>query len=249
MSGHSHYATIRRQKEAKDSLKGQVFSKLARAIQIAVRVGGSPDPEANYKLRVAVDKAKAANMPKESIERAISKGTGEGGELEEVTYEGFGPGGVAVIVEAATDNRNRTAQEIKNLFERAGGGLAGPGSVSYNFESKGLIVVAKEKDVEDQMLKLIDLKVDDIEEVEDAIEVYVRLDEIARVKEKINNLGYKIISYDLTRRPKSFVRITDTDLAQKLLSFLDTLEENTDVQKVYANLDIPDEVLRNIKSD
>lgn len=245
MSGHSHYATIRRQKEAKDAQKGRIFSKLARAISIAARMGGV-DPDSNYKLRMAIEQARAANMPKENIERAISRGVGEGEVLEEVTYEGFGPGGIAVFVEAATDNRNRTAQEIKNLFERGGGNLAGPGAVSFNFEPKGLIVVKKEDNTEEQMLKLIDLQVDDLQEVEDAIEVYVSSDRLSEVRDKIQNLGFSIISFELIKKPKSLVTINEVDIAQKALRFLEGIENHADVQKVFTNLDIPDEVLKKL---
>lgn len=246
MSGHSHYATIKRQKEAKDVEKGRIFSKLARAISIAAKIGGA-DPESNYKLRMAIEQARAANMPKENIERAISKGVGEGEVLEEVAYEGFGPGGIAVFVEAATDNRNRTSQEIKNLFERGGGNLAGPGSVSFNFEPKGLIVVKKESNIEEQILKLIDLQVDDLEEANDAIEVYVSPDRLSEVRDKIQNLGFTVISLELIKKPKSLVTINEVGLAQKVLQFLEGIENHSDVQKVFTNLDIPDAVLKMVK--
>src|SRR3989344_6041026 len=150
MSGHSKWATIHRSKEVKDAKRGNLFAKMGRAISIAVKAGGGPDPSANFKLRVAIEKARAADMPKENIERAIAKAS-EGGALEEVTYEGFGPGGIGVIVEAATDNKNRTAQEIKNAFERGGGNLAGPGSVSFNFEQKGFLLVKKTDKPDEQM--------------------------------------------------------------------------------------------------
>ncbi len=247
MSGHSHYATIRRQKEARDAAKGQIFSKLARAIQIAVRSGGSSDPQTNYKLRVAIEQARAANMPKENIDRAISKGVGTSEAIEEVSYEGYGPGGVAVLVEAATDNRNRTGQEIKNLFEKNGGNLAGPGSVAFNFEPMGLIVVKKEQNVEDQMLKIIDQQVEDLQEVDDAIEVYVSPDMLSDVRNKLKDLGFTILSFELIKKPKSLIQVTEPNLAQKILTFLDKLESHSDVQKVYANLDIPSDVLKTLK--
>lgn len=142
MSGHSHYATIKRQKEAKDSAKGRIFSRHAKAIALAIKVGGSADPELNSKLRFAIEQAKADNLPKANIERILQRSQ-EMGDLEEVVYEGYGPLGVGVVVDAVTNNRNRTSQEIKNIFERAGGRLAGPGSVSYNFELKGMFTVKK----------------------------------------------------------------------------------------------------------
>src|SRR3989337_105283 len=170
MSGHSHYATIKRQKETKDAQKGKLFSKLSKEIAIAVREGGGTDSLANYKLRMAMDRARASNMPKENVDRIISKAKESGEKLESFSYEGFGPGGVSVIVEVASDNRNRTGQELKNLFERAGGSLTGPGSVSFNFEHKGLILLEKEANTEKQFFKLIDAGVEEIEETRDGIE-------------------------------------------------------------------------------
>lgn len=243
MSGHSHYATIKRQKESKDAAKGKIFSKLARAISIAVKTGGGPDPDANYKLRMAVDAARTSNMPKENVERAISKAGAAGEDLQEVTYEGFGPYGVAVLVEVATDNRNRTSQEIKNIFERGGGSLGGPGSVSFNFEQKGQILVKKEVSSEDQMLKLIDAGVEEMEETDDAIEVYVTQNKIRDVVETIKKSGLEIISSDLVQRPKNFQVISEPEKVSKTLSFLNQLHDQDDVQKVFANLDVPDEAL------
>ena len=246
MSGHSHYATIKRQKEAKDAARGQIFSKLAKAISIAVKTGGGANPDTNYKLRVAIDKAKTANMPKVNIERAISKGTG-GGTLEEIKYEGFGPGGIAVILEAATDNRNRTVQEIKGLFERGGGSLAGPGAVSFNFVSKGLLVVKKKKDTEAQILELIDLGVEDVDEVEDGLEIYVEGSKLNETKKALEKEGLKVISSELVQKPKTLQTVSDKKTAAKALAFLNNLEDYEDVQKVFANLDIPEEVMKKLK--
>lgn len=248
MSGHSHYATIKHQKGLKDAQKGKVFSKLGRAISIAVKAGGGPDPEANYKLRMAIDTARASNMPKENIERAISKGVGGGVSLEEVSYEGFGPEGVAVIVEAATDNRNRTAQEIKNLFERGGGNLGGPGSVAFNFEHKGQIVVEKAENTEDQLLKLIDAGVDDVEESADGIDIYVAPDKLSEKNKVIKDMGFTIKSSELIQKPKMYTTLADPVKAQKVINFLDKFDENEDVQKVFANLDIPDDILSKISA-
>lgn len=247
MSGHSHYATIKRQKESNDAAKGKIFSKLARAIQIAVKTGGSPDPDANYKLRMAVDTAKSANMPKGNIERAIIRASGEGGEMDEVSYEGFGPGGVGIIIETVTDNRNRTGQEMKNLFERGGGNLAGPGAVSFNFERKGQILVRKEMDSSAQMLKLIDLGVEDIDEVEDSIEVYISPEQLASEKNKLSENRFNVISSSIVMRPKTMIDVNSKETAQKVLKLLDLFEDNDDVQKVYANLNIPDEIFKSIK--
>lgn len=248
MSGHSHYATIKHQKGLKDAQKGKLFSKFARAITIAAKTGGGGDPSSNYKLRMAIDTARASNMPKDNIERAISKAASGGESLEEVVYEGFGPDGIAVIVEAATDNRNRTAQEIKNIFERGGGNLGGPGSVAFNFDQKGLIVVAKSGDADEQTLSLIDAGADDVEETDEGIEVYVVPDKLSEKSKAIESLGYQIISSELIMKPKMYVEVSDAAKAQKLLSFIDKFDESEDVQKVFSNFDIPDAVLSQINA-
>lgn len=248
MSGHSHYATIHRQKEINDAARGSVFSKLARAITIAVKTGGGGDPNSNFKLRVEMERARAANMPKDNVDRAVARAVGGGESLEEATYEGFGPGGVSVIIETATDNRNRTGQEMKNLFERAGGRLGGPGSVSFNFESRGLIIVKKNEDPQSEMLSLIDAGVEEMEETEDGIEVYVSPDKISEVKKNLEAAGFTITSYELTQKPKTFQEIADPKVAAKTMSFLDTLNSHEDVQKVYANLDVPDEIAHELET-
>lgn len=245
MSGHSKWSTIKHKKEVTDIARGKLFSKLARAISVAAKVGGDTDPSANARLRMAIEQARVANMPKVNIERAISRG--EMGEaLEEVTYEGFGPGKIAVMAEATTDNRNRTVQEIKSIFEKSGGHLAGPGAVSFNFESKGLLVVAKRADTQEQMLKLIDLGVEDIEEVEDSLEVYVEVAKLGETKEILEKEGFKVTSSGLVQKPKTLQTVTDPKIASKALSFLNTLEEHGDIQKVFANLDIPNEIMEKI---
>jgi len=248
MSGHSHYATIKRQKETKDAAKGRVFSKLARAIQIAVKSGGGSDPDSNYKLRMTIDTARSFNMPKDNIERAIRAAETKLGDLEEVTYEGYGPGGIAIILEAVTDNRNRTGQEIKNIFDRGGGSLAGPGSVSFNFESKGLILVEKKDNFEEAMLPLIDLGVEDINETDDAIEVYTDPAKLGVIRDNLSSLEFKVKTVEIMNKPKNFQIIEDADLAKRILSFLDNLEAHEDVQKVSTNLDIPQVVLEKIGS-
>lgn len=239
MSGHSHYATIHRQKEVKDAARGNVFSKLARAITIAVKTGGGDDPNSNFKLRVEIDKARAVNMPKDNIERAIARAKISDEVLEEVAYEGFGPGGISVIVKATTDNRNRTSQEIKNLFEKNGGNLAGPGAVSFNFENKGFLLVEKGDNPESQILKLIDLGVEDVEETNDGVEVYVIPDKLSEVRYNIEGLGYVIKETELIMKPKNLQTVGDPKESDKALSFLEALEEQDDVQKVFTNLDIP----------
>jgi YebC/PmpR family DNA-binding regulatory protein len=236
MSGHSHYATIKRQKEAKDSAKGRIFSRHAKAIALAIKAGGSADPELNSKLRFAIEQAKADNLPKANIERILQRSQ-EMGDLEEVVYEGYGPLGVGVVVDAVTNNRNRTSQEIKNIFERAGGRLAGPGSVSYNFELKGMFTVKKKDDVESQMLNLIDLGVEDVFEAEDGIEIYVAPEQFQETRNKLLEKGFEIISSELTKRPKNYLIVENENDAKRIMSFLDALEEHDDVQGVYSNFD------------
>lgn len=244
MSGHSHFATIKRQKEANDAAKGNLFSKLARAIMIAAKAG--PDPDMNFKLRFEIDKARAASMPKENIERAIAKATTEAASLEEITYEGFGPGGIGVIIEVASDNKNRTAQEIKNLFDRAGGSMGGPNSVAFNFESKGFLVVKKGSDADSQMLSLIDAGAEDIEDVGDEFEVYTAPGSLAEVQKKIISDGFEVTKMELIMKPKSLTEVSDTSIAQKIIKLIDEAEERDDVQNIFTNADIPDSVMENV---
>lgn len=236
MSGHSHYAQIHRQKGLNDAKRGNLFSKLARAISIAVKTGG-PNPEANLKLKVAIEKAREANMPKENVERAIAKGSGSGEDLTEVTYEGFGPGGVGVIVEAATDNKNRTAQEIKNLFERSGGSLAGPGAVSFNFELKGYLLVEKNADPQSQMLSIIDAGAEDVSDSPEGIEVYTEPAKLSETRKKIEEVGFKVVETELIMKPKNLVTLS-SDNMEKLEKFLNALDDHDDVQKVFTNADL-----------
>ncbi|HSX48828.1 MAG TPA: YebC/PmpR family DNA-binding transcriptional regulator [Candidatus Saccharimonadales bacterium] len=233
MSGHSHYATTHRQKELKDAAKGQVFSKLARAITIAAKTGGGPNPDFNFKLRIAVDKAKAVSMPKENIDRAIAKSAG-GEALDEVTYEGFGPGGISVLAEVATDNRNRTAAEVKNLFEKNGGKMGGPGSVSFNFEPKGMILVKKSDKPDDEMLALIDMGADDVVEEDDALLVYTPVNNFSSSMEKIKAAGFEIISGELTQKPLNFQNVSKED-TERVEKFLENFETHDDIQKVHTN--------------
>lgn len=247
MSGHSHFATIKRQKAANDAAKGNLFSKLARNIMIAAK--GGADPNMNFKLRVEMDKARAASMPKENIERAIAKATTEAANLTEIVYEGFGPGGIGVIVQVATDNKNRSAQEVKNLFDKNGGTMAGPGAVSFNFESKGLIVIKKSATPEEQMLTLIDSGAEDVVETDDAIELYTSPDSLSDIRKKLDGSNFEVLETELVMKPKNLQTIEDSALARKAIDFLSTIEENDDVQKVFSNLDIPDETMKQISKD
>ena len=194
-----------------------------------------------------MEKARAADMPKENIERAIAKAA-EAGALEEVTYEGFGPGGIGVIVEAATDNKNRTAQEIKNVFERGGGSLAGPGAVSFNFEQKGFLLVKKTDKPDEQMLTLIEAGVEDVQESADGIEVFTAPNKLGEVRRDLETKGFEITSMELYLNPKTPVTISAPDAARRAMDFLTNLEEMEDVQKVYSNLDVPEAILSQIES-
>jgi YebC/PmpR family DNA-binding regulatory protein len=244
MSGHSHYATIKRQKATNDAAKGNLFSKMARAIMIAAKNGA--DPDMNFRLRFEMDKARAASMPKENIERAIAKATTEAANLEEITYEGFGPGGFGVMVEVMSDNKNRTAQEIKNVFERGGGSLAGPNAVAFNFENKGFMLVKKSTDPDAQMLQLIDAGAEDIEDTPDGLEVYVAPDKLSQIHKKLVEGGFEVTETELQMKPKNFQTVDNPAQAVKALKFLEDMESLDDVQKVFSNLDIPDEVMKQI---
>jgi YebC/PmpR family DNA-binding regulatory protein len=248
MSGHSKWSTIKRQKGAADIKRGLTFTKVANAITIAVKMGGSGDPESNPRLRMAMEAAKDVNMPNVNVARAIDRGLGKlpGQVLEEVVYEGFGPGKVAFLIEAVTDNKLRTLQEIKNLFERAGGSLAGTGAVSYMFEGKGEIkVVSRQSSAvrkDDEMLELIDLGAEDVEELNEqnvqGYLVYTEGSKLAEVGNKITRAGYTLESQDLVMKPNILQPVNDAGTAKKVIEFTEKLEEQDDIQKVYANFDI-----------
>jgi YebC/PmpR family DNA-binding regulatory protein len=244
MSGHSKWSTIKRQKEATDIKRGKVFSKLAKAITLAAREGA--DPEINFKLRLLIDKAKHSNMPKNNIDRAIAKASGGAGgdQLSEVVYEGFGPEGIAIIVEVVTDNRNRTRAEIKNLFEKGGGRLGSPGSVAYQFKPMGLVTVEKTDQPDEQILKIIDLGVEEVEETTDALEVYVQPQALVEIRKKLIENNFKILGAELIKQPKNEIQISDPGKVKKVLKFMNNLQGCEDVQRVFANFDIPEEMLK-----
>lgn len=253
MSGHSKWAQIKRQKGVSDVKRGQAFTKISSVITIAVRQGGGiGDPDQNFKLRLAIEKAREINMPKENIERAIEKGKGGGDKGEgftEVVYEGFASAGIAVIVEAATDNKLRTAGEIKNVFEKNGGTFGTSGSVSYLFQQKGLITVKKNgKTLDDVFLIVADSGAEDVEDEGVEALVYTKPQELAKVKDNVIKNGLEISSYELTRKPLNVISVTDKDTAQKVIAFIEKLEDLDDVQKVYANFDIPDEIIQQIST-
>lgn len=238
MSGHSHFATIKRQKETKDAAKGNLFGKLSKTISIAIKSGGGANPDTNFKLRVAIDKAKEFNMPKDNIDRILKSAIDKMDNIEEITYEGFGPYGVGVLVETVTDNKNRTAQEFKNIFEKSGGSMAGPGAVSYNFENKGFLLVQKKEkkeDIENQILSLIDIGVEDVEEREDGLEVFVHPDNLKEIREKIEAKGFIVLRTELKMEAKTYLEVTNDEQIAKITKFLEELDEHDDVQKVYSN--------------
>jgi YebC/PmpR family DNA-binding regulatory protein len=236
MSGHSHFATIKRQKGLKDAAKSNTFGKLSKMITIAIKSGGGANPDMNFKLRVAIDKAKEFNMPKDNIDRILKNASEKMDNIEEISYEGFGPYGIGVIVETTTDNKNRTAQEMKNLFEKSGGSLGGPNSVSYNFKDLGFLLVGKEVDLDSQTLKLIDLGAEDIEVADDGLEVFTLPDKLKEVKEKIEKANFKILKMELTKVPINYMEIIEEDKLNKIHNFLESFEDHDDVQKVYTNL-------------
>ncbi len=247
MSGHSHFATIKRAKEVKDAQKGKTFSKHARSISMAVKAGGGIDPASNYKLRMAIEAARADNLPKDNIERAISKASAEAQNLEEFVYEGFGPFGISIIVEAATDNRNRTAQELKNIFERGGGNMSGPGSVAYNFESKGMIKINKSDNINEQILDLIDIGVDDYEEVGDGLVLYTPYEKTGELRDAIADKKYAVVSTQSIKKAKNLINIDNVEKAKKIFDFVQKLEEHDDVQNVYTNVTVNDDILSKIE--
>lgn len=250
MSGHSKWSTIKRQKGAMDAKRGATFTKLSNAIAIASRLGGSGDIEANPRLRLAIEAARQANMPKENIQRAIDRGLGKlpGQTIEEVLYEGFGPNKVAILIEGVTDNKMRTLNELRNLFDRNGGTLGSSGSVSYLFDKIGEIkITGKGQDKDDETLELIDLGAQEVEDFEEEGQnkflVYTEVAELNTMGKNITQSGFKAESQEVVFKPNMSVEIKERGSAQKVIDFIQKLEELDDVQKVYTNLNIPDGLL------
>lgn len=247
MAGHSKWHNIRIKKEKVDRVRGRLFSKLAREIIVAARESGG-NPETNIRLRSAMDRAREAGMPNDNIQRAIARGTGAGGgeHYEEVTYEGYGPGGVALLVRAATDNRNRTAAEVRAVFNRYNGTAAGAGAVAWMFESKGVIQVDRSRaSEEDLTLWAIEAGADDIRAEADVFEVLTPPGDLARIRDALAAVGMPILSAELSQIPRSTVRVTG-GAAEHLLKLLEALEDLEDVQRVYANFDMPEEILQRV---
>lgn len=249
MAGHSKWAQIKRKKSKEDEKRGRLFSKLTKSIIVAARQGGG-NPESNPALAAAIEKAKQFNLPQENIERAIKKATGEleGVNYETLVYEGYAPGGVAVMVEVATDNRNRTAAEMRHIFSKRGGNLGETGSVAWMFERKGEIVVPAGAAGEDDVLAAaLEAGAEDMETGDDAYTVYTEPDSFAAVRDALVSRGLPIESAEIVMRPTTTVPVTDREQARKVLALIDDLEDHDDVQEVYANFDIPAEVLEELE--
>jgi YebC/PmpR family DNA-binding regulatory protein len=248
MSGHSKWSTIKRQKGANDAKRGALFTKVAREISVAARQGGG-DPDANYRLRLAIEKARSVNMPADNIKRTIEKATGGGDaeQFEEIVYEGYGPGGVAVLVEAATDNRNRTAAEVRSIFTKAGGQLAGSGAVAWQFEPRGLIAVNRGgQDADEVALAAIDAGAEDVDtDGPETNEIYTAPGELERVRLALDGAGVPVDSAESTMIAKQTVEL-DSAKARQALRLVEMLEDLEDVQRVTANFEIPEDVFAEV---
>lgn len=246
MSGHSHWAGIKRRKAAQDAKRGVAFQKLIKDIIAAAKSGGG-DPNANFRLKVAIDRARVGNVPVDNIERGIKRGTGElGGNMEEIVYEGYGPNGVAVMVQVMTDNRNRTAPEMRSLFTKCGGAIGEVGCVAWNFDRKGVVQITGEGLDEDElMMAAIDAGADNLEANDDGSGFEVTCDPtlLSQVGIGLKNAGYNIDSMEIQMIPKNTVAVNNKNDAAKMLALVERFEENEDVEAVYANFDIPDEIM------
>ena len=243
MAGHSKWANIKHKKAAQDAKRGKLFTKLAREITVAAREGGG-DPEYNFTLRLAIDRAKAANMPNDNIERAIKRGTGEldGGELEEIVYEAYGPNGIAMLIQVVTDNRNRTVAEMRKVFNRKGGALGESGSVKWQFDRKGRIVIETDgSDPDELALLAIDAGAEDFEIDEDLLSIYTVPSDLEAVKNQLEEDGAEVSDAELTMVPKTMIQLDQTE-ALKAMRLMEALEDLDDVQQVYTNLNISDDL-------
>ncbi len=250
MSGHSKWAQIKRQKGVNDARRGQLFTRLGRELVVAVREGGGPDPDANFRLRMAIQRARDANMPMDNIDRTIKRaaGGGEGVALEEITYEGYAPGGAAILVQVVTDNRNRAAAEVRNAFTRGGGNLGEAGCVSWLFDPRGVMVVEPgEADPDEVALFAIDAGAEDVKTEDGAVEVYTDPTGLDQVRRELERRRMKVTSAESQMIPKANLTLEEKDALQ-LLKLVDRLEELDDVQKVYTNVDISEEVLEKYAS-
>lgn len=248
MSGHSKWSTIKRKKGAADAKRGRMFTRLIKEITVAARMGGG-DPDGNPRLRSAIATAKADNMPKDNIERAIKKGTGEleGAVYEEITYEGYGPGGVAVLVDTMTDNKNRTVADIRHAFSKNGGNLGEFGCVGWMFDRKGLMLVDKDSISEEKLMDLaLEAGAEDVIEEDSEFQVLTGPDDFDSVKEALETENIKFIEASVSMIPQNTIDVSDEKPARQLLRLLESLEDHDDVQNVYANFDIPDEIMETL---
>jgi YebC/PmpR family DNA-binding regulatory protein len=250
MSGHSKWSSIKHKKGAADAKRGKLFSKLSRAIIVAAKEGG-PDPAANLALQNAIEKARSYSMPKDNIERAIARGSGADSEattFEQIVYEGYGPNGIALLVEALTDNRNRTAADVRHLFAKHDGNLGGAGAVAWLFERQGVILVPASVDEDELTLAAAEGGADDVTLDGSSYQVTVAPESLSAVRESIETAGLPVDSAELTMVPKTTVEVEEETVARKVLRLVDALEENDDVQDVYANFDIPERMLEAVAS-
>ncbi len=248
MSGHSKWSTIKHKKAKVDSQRAVVFQKYSRELIVAARLGG-PDPAGNFRLRTAIEKAKAAGLPNDNIKRAIEKGAGAGAaeNYEELIYEGYAAGGVAVVVEAMTDNRNRTAGDIRSFFTKYNGSLGATGCVGWMFDQKGVITFPEGTDFEKLFEAAINLDAEDVTEEDEQYKVITSVENFQNVVEGLEKEGFKSETAELTRIPKNMIEVTDEKTADQILKLLDKLEEHDDVQNVYANCDISDEIMQKLE--
>ena len=249
MSGHSKWATIKHKKAATDKARGKLFAKLLRQVEVAAREGGG-DPETNPTLRTMFQKARDNSIPLDTIERAVKRGTGEleGVTYEQITYEGYAPGGVAVLVEVLTDNRNRTGSEVRNAFSKNGGSMAEPGAVAWQFDRKGHILVARATDEEELMLTALDAGAEDITDDGEAWRVTTPPSDLHAVRTALDEAGIAVESVDLAMVPQATIPLESTESAKKVLRLVDALDEQDDVQAVHANFDIPDAILETVEA-
>jgi YebC/PmpR family DNA-binding regulatory protein len=247
LSGHSKWANIKHRKAGQDAKKGVAFQKLVKNIIAAAKAGGG-DPNANFRLKVAIERARAGNVPIDNIERGIKRGTGElGGAMEEIIYEGYGPNGVAVMVQAMTDNRNRTAPEMRSLFTKCGGAIGELGCVAWNFDRKGTIeVIGEGIDEEELLMAAIEAGADDMTAEDEGFQITCDPTLVSSVGEALKNAGYNVDSMEIEMVPKNTVAVSNKAEAEKLLSMVERFEDNDDVQAVYANFDIPEDILAEI---
>jgi YebC/PmpR family DNA-binding regulatory protein len=251
MSGHSKWASIKHKKGAADAKRGKLFTKLIRELTVAAREGGG-NPDANPRLRMAIQKAKESNMPADNIERGIKKGTGEleGVTFESVSFEGYAPGGVAVIVEGLTDNKNRTTSEVRSIFTKRGGNMAGAGSVAFQFDKKGVFMVKRSDASEDELLNVaLEAGAEDLTFDEDFFQIICAPQDFDKVRSGLKEKNVKVESGELSMVPKNEIKVEDIETARKVLTLVEDLEDNDDVQNVYTNFDIPDAVIKEIEKE